>query len=267
MRRRGPIAFALRLALIAALLGLWELAVAYFELPAYIVPPPSRIAYAFYNGMSDHLYIGHAYTTIIETLLGFILGCGLAFLLGSIVAISRTIEYYVYPLIVMFQAMPKVALIPLILVWFGLGLSSKVVSAALVAFFPLMVNTIAGLRSADEDRINLMRSLSASRWQIFRMLQLPNALPYIFAGLEVAMIFALIGAIVAELISAEKGLGMLMQSMSFSMDVAGQFSILFVLAILGLVLNGLITIARRRILFWDRSRDADVHPVSKGDLS
>jgi NitT/TauT family transport system permease protein len=99
------------------------------------------------------------------------------------------------------------------------------------------------------------------------MLQLPNALPYIFAGLEVAMIFALIGAIVAELISAEKGLGMLMQSMSFSMDVAGQFSILFVLAILGLVLNGLITIARRRILFWDRSRDADVHPVSKGELS
>jgi NitT/TauT family transport system permease protein len=188
-------------------------------------------------------------------------------LLGSIVAVSRTIEYYIYPLIVMFQAMPKVALIPLILVWFGLGLTSKVISAALVAFFPLMVNTIAGLRSADEDRINLMRSLSASRWQIFRMLQLPNALPYIFAGLEVAMIFALIGAIVAELISAEKGLGMLMQSMSFSMDVAGQFSILFVLAILGLVLNGLVTFARRRILFWDRSRDGDVHPVSKGDLS
>src|ERR1043165_8311965 len=125
MKRRGPIAFALRLALIAALLGLWELAVAHFELPAYIVPPPSRIAYAFYNGISDHLYIGHAYTTIIETLLGFVLGCALAFLLGRIVAISRTIEYYVYPLIVMFQAMPKVALIPLILVWFGLGLSDR----------------------------------------------------------------------------------------------------------------------------------------------
>ena len=267
MKRRGPLAFVLRLAFIAALLGLWELVVVHFEIPAYLIPAPSKIGYAFYNGISDHLYLGHAYTTIIETLLGFALGCILAFFFGSIVAISRTIEYYVYPFIVMFQAVPKVALIPLIVVWFGLGLSSKVVSAALVAFFPLMVNTIAGLRSADEDRINLMRSLSASRWQIFRMLQLPNALPYIFAGLEVAMIFALIGAIVAELLSAEKGLGMLMQSMNFSMDVAGQFSILFVLAVLGLVLNTLVTFARRRILFWDRSRDADVHPVSKGDLS
>jgi len=267
MKPRGPLAFVLRLALIAALLGLWELVVAAFDLPAYLLPAPSRVAYAFYNGMSDNLYIGHAYTTIVETLLGFVLGCALAFLLGSIVALSRTIEYYLYPLIVMFQAVPKVALVPLIIVWFGLGQTSKVVSAALVAFFPLMVNTIAGLRSADEDRINLMRSLSASRWQIFHMLQLPNALPYIFAGLEVAMIFALIGAIVAELLSAEKGLGMLMQSMNFTMDVAGQFSILFILAILGLVLNGVVTIARRRVLFWDRSRDADVHPVSKGDLS
>jgi NitT/TauT family transport system permease protein len=130
-----------------------------------------------------------------------------------------------------------------------------------------MVNTVVGLRSADEDRINLMRSLSASRWQIFRMLQLPNAMPYLFAGLEVAMIFSLIGAIVTELSSAEKGLGMLMQSMSFTMDTAGQFSILFILAVLGLLLNGVISLVRRRVLFWDRSRDADMQSPSKGNLS
>ncbi len=141
----------------------------------------------------------------------------------------------------MFQAMPKVALAPLIIIWFGLGLTSKVVSAALVAFFPLMVNTIVGLRSADEDRINLMRSLAATRWQIFWMLQLPNAMPYIFAGLEIAMIFALIGAIVAEFVGAQAGLGMLMQSMNFTMDVAGQFSVLLILSVLGLMLNGLVT--------------------------
>jgi NitT/TauT family transport system permease protein len=178
------------------------------------------------------------------------------------------VEYYLYPIIIMFQAMPKVALVPLILVWFGLGLTSKVVSAGLVAFFPLMVNTIVGLRSADEDRVNLMRSLSASRWQIFRMLQFPNALPYIFAGLEIAMIFALIGAIVAELISSERGLGMLMQSMSFTMDVAGQFSILFILSVLGLILNGVVTLVRRRVLFWDSSRDTDVNEASqtKGEI-
>jgi NitT/TauT family transport system permease protein len=268
IKRRGPVAFALRLGLIAALLGLWELVVRYLELPAYLVPPPSRVAYALYNGISDNLYLGHAYATIVETVLGFALGCALAFFFGTVVALSRTVEYYVYPFIVMFQAMPKVALVPLIIVWFGLGLTSKVISAALVAFFPLMVNIIAGLRSADEDRINLMRSLSASRWQIFRMLQLPNAMPYIFAGLEIAMIFALIGAIVAELISSERGLGMLMQSLSFNMDVAGQFSILFILSVLGLILNGIVTLVRRKVLFWDTSRDADANEqgATKGEV-
>jgi NitT/TauT family transport system permease protein len=154
----------------------------------------------------------------------------------------------------MFQAMPKVALAPLIIIWFGLGITSKVVAAALVAFFPLMVNTIVGLRSAEEDRINLMRSLAASRWQIFWMLQLPNAMPYIFAGLEIAMIFALIGAIVGEFVGAQSGLGMLIQSMNFTMDVAGQFSVLLILSMLGLLLNGIVSEVRRRVLFWDVSQ-------------
>jgi NitT/TauT family transport system permease protein len=160
-----------------------------------------------------------------------------------------------------------VALAPLIIIWFGLGLTSKVVSAALVAFFPLMVNTIVGLRSADEDRINLMRSLAATRGQIFWMLQLPNAMPYIFAGLEIAMIFALIGAIVAEFVGAQSGLGMLMQSMNFTMDVAGQFSVLLILSVLGLLLNTLVNQVRRRVLFWDPSQKLGANaPLKKGDV-
>jgi NitT/TauT family transport system permease protein len=254
----GSLPAIMRLILIITLLAAWEFAVKAFQMPAYILPAPSNIFYALYNGILNNLYPGHIVVTVGETLLGFGLGCALAFALGTIVALSRSVEYYLYPFIVMFQAMPKVALAPLIIVWFGLGLTSKVVSAGLVAFFPLMVNTIVGLRSADEDRVNLMRSLSASRWQIFRMLQLPNSLPYIFAGLEIAMIFALIGAIVAELVGAEKGLGMLIQSMNFTMDVAGQFSVLLILSVLGLVLNGAVTFLRRRILFWDASRDTDV---------
>ena len=266
MTLRGPLAFALRLAFVAAVVGLWELVVVVFEIPPYLVPAPSKVALALYNGLANSLYPTHAYTTVAETLVGFLLGCALAFLLGSVVAVFRTVEYFLYPFIVMFQALPKIALVPLIVIWFGLGLSSKIVTATLVAFFPLMVNTIVGLRSVDEDRINLMRSLSASRWQIFRMLQLPNAMPYIFAGLEVAMILSLIGAVAAELSSAEKGLGMLMQSMSFTMDVAGQFSVLIILAILGLILNGLVTVLRRRVLFWDRSRDSDIQLANKGDV-
>jgi NitT/TauT family transport system permease protein len=251
---RGLGGFGLRLVSIAVFLVVWEAMVWALAIPAYILPPPSAVLMALYRGIVSMLYIEHIWITLSETLLGFALGTALAFALGTVVALNRTIEYFLYPFIVMFQAMPKVALAPLIIIWFGLGLTSKVINAALVAFFPLMVNTIVGLRSADEDRLNLMRSLAATKTQIFWMLQLPNAMPYIFAGLEIAMIFALIGAIVAEFVGAQAGLGMLIQSMNFSLDVAGQFSVLLILSVLGLVLNGIIVATRKRVLFWDTSQ-------------
>ena len=253
-----PRSFVLRLLLIGGVLLVWEGLVRLFAVPAFILPAPAAIFMALYRGFSSTLYFDHMWITLFETLMGFVLGTVLAFALGIAVALSRRVEYFLYPFIVMFQAMPKVALAPLIIIWFGLGLTSKVVSAALVAFFPLMVNTIVGLRSADEDRINLMRSLAATRWQIFWMLQLPNAMPYIFAGLEIAMIFALIGAIVAEFVGAQAGLGMLMQSMNFTMDVAGQFSVLLILSAVGLLLNGIVNEVRRRVLFWDPSQKVDL---------
>ena len=250
----GPKNFALRLLLIAAFLLVWEGFVRLFQIPLFILPTPSNVFVAFYRGFASALYIDHICITVTETLMGFVLGTALAFLLGTVIALSRPVEYFLYPFVVMFQAMPKVALAPLIIVWFGLGLTSKVVNAGLVAFFPLMVNTIVGLRSAEEDKVNLMRSLAASKTQIFWMLQLPNAMPYIFAGLEIAMIFALIGAIVAEFVGAQAGLGMLIQSMNFTMDVAGQFSVLLLLSILGLILNGIVIGVRKRVLFWDASQ-------------
>jgi NitT/TauT family transport system permease protein len=231
----------------------WEGVVRLFAIPVYILPTPSGIVVALYRGIASMVYVNNLWITLLETMLGFAAGTTLAFVLGVGVALSRRMEYYLYPYIVMFQSLPKVALAPLIVVWFGLGLSSKVVNAALIAFFPLMVNTIVGLRSAEEDRVNLMRSLDASEWQIFWMLRLPGALPFIMAGLEVAMIFSLIGAIVAEFVGAQAGLGMLIQTMNFSADVAGVFSILLILSILGLILNQAIIIVRRRVLFWDAS--------------
>ncbi len=250
----GPKNFALRLLLIAAFLAVWEAFVRLLEIPLFILPTPSNVFIALYRGFASSLYIDHIWVTLAETLMGFALGTTLAFVLGTVIALSRPVEYFLYPFVVMFQAMPKVALAPLIFVWFGLGLTSKVVNAALVAFFPLMVNTIVGLRSAEEDKVNLLKSLAATRGQIFWMLQLPNAMPYIFAGLEIAMIFALIGAIVAEFVGAQSGLGMLIQSMNFTMDVAGQFSVLLLLSIIGLLLNGVVTGVRKRVLFWDASQ-------------
>ena len=250
----GPKNFVLRLLLIAAFLLVWEGVVRLFQIPMFILPTPTNVFIAFYRGFASALYIDHIWITVTETLMGFVLGTALAFLLGTAIALSRPVEYFLYPFVVMFQAMPKVALAPLIIVWFGLGLTSKVVNAALVAFFPLMVNTIVGLRSAEEDKVNLMKSLAASKAQIFWMLQLPNAMPYIFAGLEIAMIFALIGAIVAEFVGAQAGLGMLIQSMNFTMDVAGQFSVLLLLSMIGLALNWIVIAVRQRVLFWDASQ-------------
>jgi NitT/TauT family transport system permease protein len=145
-------------------------------------------------------------------------------------------------------------------------MSSKVVTAAVIAFFPLMDNTIVGLRSADEDRVNLMRSLDAREWQIFWMLRLPGALPFIMAGLQVAMIFALIGAIVAEFVGTQSGLGMLVQTLNFNGDVAGAFSILLILSALGLFLNQVIVVVQRRVLFWDASEKSAAGDMGKGGM-
>lgn len=244
---------ALTILLFCSSILAWELIVRAFEIPTFIFPAPSKVAMALWRGFASGLYQKHLYYTLLETVLGFMLGSALGFFLGTAVALNRYVEYFFYPYIVMFQSLPKVALAPLIVVWFGLGLKSQVINTALVAFFPLLVNTMGGLKSVDEDRMNLMRSLAASENQIFWMLKLPNALPFVMAGLDVAMIFALIGAIVAEFVGARAGLGMLIQSMNFNMDVSGQFSVLLILSIVGLLLNRCILLIRRRVLFWDPS--------------
>jgi NitT/TauT family transport system permease protein len=230
-----------------------ELIVRAFHVPSYIFPPPSAVAVALWRGFASGLYAPNLVHTLVETLLGFLVGSALGFVLGTAVALNRYVEHFFYPYIVMFQSVPKVALAPLIVVWFGLGLKAQVVNAALVATFPVLVNTIAGLQSADEDRVSLMRSLGAGKSRVFWMLRVPNALPFVMAGLDVAMVFALIGAIVAEFVGASAGLGMLIQGMNFNMDVAGQFSVLLLLSIMGLLLNRCIVLIRRRVLFWDPS--------------
>ena len=244
----------LRVLVLVATLLLWEAAVRVFPVPQFILPAPSRILMALYRGTQSGVYLHNFWYTLSETLLGFLAGSLVALLIGTLIALNRRLEYYLYPYIVMFQSMPKVAIAPLIIVWFGIGLTSKVVSAVLDAFFPLLVNTNVGLRSVDEDRVSLMRSLAATEGQIFWMLRVPSALPFIMAGLEVAMILSLIGAIVAEFVGSEAGLGTLIQSMNFNMDVAGEFSVLFILAVMGLILNGIVASVRKRVLFWDPSQ-------------
>jgi NitT/TauT family transport system permease protein len=248
---KTPINYALSAVLFVLILIVWEAVVTLAKVPDFIVPPPSQIVMALYRGIDGGIYLHHLGITLTETLAGFALGSLLGLSIGIAIALNKYVEFFLYPYVVMFQSTPKVALAPLIVIWFGLGLTSKIISAVLVAFFPMMVNTITGLRSVDEEQLNLMTSLTASKTQVLLMLRLPMALPYIMAGLEIALTFSLLGTIVAEFIGANAGLGMLLTSMNYSMDIAGEFSILLLLSVVGLLLSTLIGTVRKSVLFWD----------------
>ena len=252
-----PRNYILSAILFAGLLTAWEVVVRALEVPDFIIPPPSQIVVALYRGFERGIYLRHLSITLTETIVGFAIGSILGLSIGAAIALNRHVEFFLYPYVVMFQSTPKVALAPLIVIWFGLGIASKIISATLVAFFPLMINTITGLRSADEEQLNLMTSLTASKLQILRMLRFPVALPYIMAGLELALSFSLLGTIVAEFIGANAGMGMLLTSMNFSMDIAGEFSVLLLLSVVGLLLSTIISRVRKAVLFWDANSRLD----------
>lgn len=239
------------LVLVLVVLACWEGLVAFFDVPSLILPRPSEILVALYKGLVRGVYLRHLGITVVETILGFLIGSTVGLLIGIAVSVNKKLEFFLLPYMVMFQSVPKVALAPLVIIWFGLGLQSKIMMAAMISFFPIMVNTIAGLKSVDEERSNLLAGLTATRWQILWMLQLPTALPFIFAGLEIGVTLSLLGTIVAEFLGGSAGLGMLLTSMNFSMDVAGVFSILLLLSLLGWCLAAIVSLARRKIVFWD----------------
>lgn len=236
-------------------IGAWEVAVRVLDVPSYVVPAPSEIVAALQRGLSSGLYLRHLWYTLYATLVGFVAGSLVGIVLGAVIASFRFAELVIYPYVIMFKSMPKVALAPLFTLWFGLGIASKIVSAMIICFFPLLVNTIAGLRSADEDRISLMKSMGATPLQIFWYLRLPSALPFIMAGLELAVVLALIGTIVAEFVGARAGLGTLIQIQNANMDGPGQFSVLILLSAIGLTMNVAVRKAKKWVLFWAPSAE------------
>lgn len=245
------------LACFALTIGAWETAVHVMDVPSYVVPAPTEIVAALNRGLSSGLYLRHLGHTLQACLMGFAIGSLIGIALGAVIASFRFAELVVYPYVIMFKSMPKVALAPLFTLWFGLGITSKIVSASIICFFPLLVNTIAGLRSADEDRISLMKSMGATPFQIFWYLRFPSALPFIMAGLELAVVLALIGTIVAEFVGARAGLGTLIQIQNANMDGPGQFSVLILLSAIGLTMNVIVRKIKKWVLFWDPSAQGD----------
>lgn len=228
----------------------WEWVVTFFKVQAFIVPPPTAIWRALVGGLTSRLFLEHFWITLYETLLGFLIAAVAGILLGAVIAQFRVVEKTFYPYLVALQTLPKIAVAPLIIVWFGFGISSKVVIAAMVAFFPVLVNVIVGLKNVDQSKLDLMRSLNASRWQTFRMVKFPNALPFVFAGLDIAIVFSVLGAIVGEFVGAQKGLGNLILQYNFALDIAGVFAVLILLSGLGVALHLVMQFVQKRLIFW-----------------
>jgi NitT/TauT family transport system permease protein len=239
---------------------IWELSVWLFKIPVYLIPAPSSVGKALLVGLQEPLtspqgFYLHAGYTILESLIGFAVGSGLGIVLGALMAQFILVEKTVLPYVVAFQSLPKVAIAPLFVIWFGFGIESKAVIAALISFFPLLINTSVGLKSVEQERIDLLRSLAATRWQIFRIVKVPSALPFIFAGLDMAIIYSLLGAVVGEFVGGQRGLGVVILQLNFNMDIAGVFATLAILAAIGIAMDISIRWIERRMVFWVRREE------------
>jgi NitT/TauT family transport system permease protein len=240
--------------------GAWEALVRWLQVPAFILPPPSAIAAQLLTMGGSPLFWTDLAITLHEVLAGYVLAIVLAVVLGVAIAQLPILELSLMPYIVAFQTIPSVALAPLFLQWFGYGTASKVVMAALIAFFPILVNVIAGLQASGREEVQMLRAFGATRTQTLLKLRVPNALPYVFAGLELGVVFALVGAIVAEFVGAKAGLGNRILQYNEQFNIAGMFGVLMVLAATGMLMHGAVSWLRRHLLFWterhDRGADA-----------
>jgi NitT/TauT family transport system permease protein len=241
--------------LLVVIIALWEWGVPYFQVPNWVLPTPSAIVTALWRGLDAGIfdrggYWLHTGVTVFQVLLGFFIGSTVGLVLGTIISQFRILEATLRIYLIAIQSLPKIALAPIIVLWFGFGLTSKVVIICLLTFFPLLINSMAGFKAVDSERLELMRALGANPWQIFWKVRLPSALPYIFAGLDMAAVFAVVGAIVGEFVGAQRGLGTLILSMNAQMDIAGTFSVFIILSLVGVLLHQSLRIIERRLLFW-----------------
>lgn len=235
-------------ALLLVLLAAWELAVRRSGLSALVLPAPSAVAAALWNGVSTGYFWPHLRATLSALLLGLAGGGVVGLLVGMALAESALLERVFRPYVVVSQVVPKLALAPLFVLWFGFGIAPTALITALICFFPLMENTLTGLKHVDPQRLQLFRMLGATRWQTLLRLKLPVALPTILAGLRMAVVLALVGAVVGEFIGASHGLGAVVIASQGMMDTALMFAALFLIALIGLVLYQATLLLERWLL-------------------
>ncbi len=257
MRRglRGrTLAIAAPLLVALLLLTAWESWVRIRDVKEYLLPAPSAVLAALVDDPSR--FSEAALISLQAALLGLVLASVGAFLLAVVMAHSRILERAFYPPALAVKVTPIVAVAPLFTIWFGFGIMPKILITAMITFFPMLVNSVIGLRSVDPRALDYFRSLDASRWQEFWRLRVPSSLPYIFAGLRISVPLALIGAVVAEFLSGSAGMGQLILIANGDFDTPTLFGAVFVLAALGILLTASVAFVERKVLFWhDSSAD------------
>ncbi|MFQ5922093.1 MAG: ABC transporter permease [Anaerolineales bacterium] len=237
------------LALGIALL-IWEGAARWSEIPLFILPPPSAISERLARALIDGSLLRHTLVTLSEVLVGLALGAVSASLLGYGLAKSSTLERVLSPYIVASQSIPIVAVAPLLVIWFGPGQISKVLICALIVFFPVLINTVVGVRTVPSELYDLMRSLRATKAQIFWKLEVPAAMPVLLGGLKIGATLAVIGAVVGEFVGADRGLGFLINLADGLYDTPLVFVAVITLVAMALMLYGVVTMLERRLLAW-----------------
>jgi ABC-type nitrate/sulfonate/bicarbonate transport system, permease component len=230
------------------LLSIWELTYRVFDFNEIILPAPSAIGVAFATNLAS--LVSETSITMLESVLGFLLGSGAALVLAVVFVHSRLMQDALYPFAIALKSTPLVALAPVLVIWLGNGLLSKVVMAAIVAFFPVLVNAVKGLISIDAEAADLMKSLSASRWQVLIKIRLPASLGYVFSSLKIASALAVVGAVIGEFTGATRGIGNIIKTSSYYLDTPLMFAAIGMIALGGILFFGVVAWLERRIVFW-----------------
>ncbi len=235
---------------ILSVIAAWQIIVWIGHYSSFILPAPRDVWDELMRLLPTLTFWSHVATTLIEVLSGLFIGASLAIVLGYFIAKSPVVNSLVSPLIVASQAIPIVAIAPLLAIWFGYGITPKIVTSLLIVFFPILVNVVAGIRSVEPNLRDLMRSLQATRWQMFIKLETPSALPMVLSGLKVGATLAVIGAIVGEFVNSDRGLGFLIKQGNGEYNTARTFAALIVLIVMALIMYGSVALLERKQLAW-----------------
>jgi NitT/TauT family transport system permease protein len=258
MRKRNITELSLKILIFVSIIILWEGIVRGLNISQTVFPTVSDVWGILLSSLFDGILLKHFWVTLIESLSGFIIGSFSGIILAVLVVEISWVKKLIYPYIFAIQNIPIVALAPLFLIWFGFGTSSKIALVVAIVFFPVLVNTVNGLENADKSQVKLLRAYAAPPWQIFRRIKIPNSLPYVFAGIEIAIVLSVVAAVISEFVGSNAGLGYLIVMYNNQLNMAAQFAVLIVLGILGITLSFAVQKLTRKFVFWQDEFDKKI---------